>query len=108
MPTGMIDAASFLMKSEPYNKIYEPAPAISSQLQSMVHIYLRFKVRGVSCSFILMSSDDYHFDCCPSAIERSYLSLPYPKLEIFAQSLLEIRDLVSLTDLIDGMDLTEE
>lgn len=35
------------------------------------------------------------------------MGLPYPTLEIFAQSLLDTNDMVALTDLIDGMDLTE-
>lgn len=36
------------------------------------------------------------------------MGLPYPTLEIFAQSLLDTNNMVSLTDLIDGMDLTDE
>ena len=36
------------------------------------------------------------------------MGLPYPKLEVFAQSLLATRDLVALPDLVDGMNLTEE
>ncbi|KAH6838490.1 hypothetical protein B0I37DRAFT_449565 [Chaetomium sp. MPI-CAGE-AT-0009] len=37
-----------------------------------------------------------------------YLHLPYPKLHLFAQSLLERQSVGDLTDLVDGMDLTEE
>lgn len=33
---------------------------------------------------------------------------PYPNLEVFAQSLLDTQRLVDLTDLVDGMNLTEE
>jgi hypothetical protein len=40
--------------------------------------------------------------------ERSTTGLPYPKLEIFAQSLLDTCNAVALADFIDGMDLSEE
>ncbi|KAF2688441.1 hypothetical protein K458DRAFT_384625 [Lentithecium fluviatile CBS 122367] len=36
------------------------------------------------------------------------MGLPYPSLESFEQSLLDTDDMVSLTDLVDGMGLTEE
>lgn len=36
------------------------------------------------------------------------MGLPYPTLEMFAQSLLDTNDMVALTDLVDGMDLTEQ
>lgn len=36
------------------------------------------------------------------------MGLPYPILEIFAQSLLDTNDITAITDLIDGMDLTEQ
>jgi hypothetical protein len=36
------------------------------------------------------------------------MGLPYPTLEIFAQSLPDTNDMVALTDLIDGMNLTEK
>lgn len=35
-------------------------------------------------------------------------SLPYPKLHVYAQSLIDTQNGVDLEDLIDGMDLTEE
>lgn len=36
------------------------------------------------------------------------MGIPYPKLEIFAQSLLDTQRWCDLEDLIDGMDLTLE
>lgn len=36
------------------------------------------------------------------------MGIPYPKLEVFAQSCLETNDEVALADLIDGMNLTVE
>lgn len=55
-----------------------------------------------------MPSEDCHLDFNPLNIEYSQTGLPYPKLEIFAQRLLDTYDEVALTDLIDGMNLTEE
>ncbi|KLJ06478.1 hypothetical protein EMPG_10125 [Blastomyces silverae] len=104
----MLEIASTLLKSEPHIRTYEPAPAHSTQLFSMIHTYPRFKVRDLHLFFVLTPDDDYHFNCSSSNIERSYLGLPYPKLQLHAQSLLDSHDLVSLTDLIDGMNLTEE
>jgi hypothetical protein len=104
----MADVAASLLKSEPYNHIYETFQPASSRLQSMIHTYSRFKLRGVYCFFVIVPSDDYHFECSQSTIERSCKGLPYPKLEPFAQSLLDSHDLLALTDLIDAMNLTEE
>jgi hypothetical protein len=33
---------------------------------------------------------------------------PYPKLELFPQSFLDTYNFMAITDLIDGMDLSEE
>lgn len=78
------------------------------QPYSLHHTFPRFKLKGVNLRFLLVQSEDCHLDCEPSQMERSKSGLPYPKLEVFAQSLLGIQDRVALTDLVDGMDLTEE
>jgi hypothetical protein len=54
------------------------------------------------------SSSDCHMDCIPSNFDISKLGIPFPRLEVFAQSLLDMNSKVDLTDLVDGMDLTEE
>ncbi|KAG4436259.1 hypothetical protein IFR05_008241 [Cadophora sp. M221] len=48
------------------------------------------------------------FVCDPANFEWSLMGIPYPKLELFAQSLLDTLSWTSISDLIDGMDLTEE
>lgn len=58
--------------------------------------------------FRLIPSEDCHIDCNPSDIERSKLGLPYPKLEVYAQSLLDTFSGVALCDLVDGMNLSKE
>lgn len=57
---------------------------------------------------MLVPSEDYHLSCTPSNFERSKTGLPYPKHDIFAQSLLDMLELNALADLVDGMNLTEE
>jgi hypothetical protein len=65
-------------------------------------------LKGIDLSFVVIPSEDCHLDCEPSKLEWSKNGIPYPKLEVFAQSLLDTYSLVDLTDLVDGMDLTEE
>lgn len=47
-------------------------------------------------------------DCKESNFEKSSMGIPYPKLEILAQSLLDTQRWADLEDLIDGMNLSEE
>jgi hypothetical protein len=78
------------------------------QIGSLLHIFPRFKISGKSLCFVIVPSENVHLDGNALKTERSLNALPYPTLETFAQSLLERNDLVSLTALIDGMDLTDE
>ena len=55
-----------------------------------------------------MPARDCHIPCAPHYFERSRSGLPYPRLEVFAQSLIDTKSLCDLEDLIDGMDLTEK
>ncbi len=51
------------------------------------------------------------FECLlspsPDQCEKSASGIPYPKLELFAQSLLNLQQYADLNDLVDGMDLDE-
>ncbi|KAH4354081.1 hypothetical protein HBH98_014520 [Parastagonospora nodorum] len=105
VPTEKLGEASALLDSAGTYENYPPRPP---DLWSLLHTFPRFKVVGKALCFTLIPSDDAHIDCIPPNIERSQMGLPYPILEIFAQSLLDTNDMVALTDLIDGMDLTEQ
>jgi hypothetical protein len=105
VPTDKVDAASELLKSEEAYETYPPGPP---QIGSLLHIFPRFKISGKSPCFVIVLSDNVHLDGNALKIERNLNGLPYPTLETFAQSLPERNDLVSLTDLIDGMDLTDK
>jgi hypothetical protein len=53
-------------------------------------------------------SNDVHLACEPSKFQRSLNGLPYPKLDVLAQSFLDTNDRVSLCDLVDGSNVSEE
>lgn len=74
----------------------------------LLHIFPRFHLKGVYFLFFLVLTRDWLLDCDEARCEKSFMGLPYPKLEYFAQSLLETQRLGDLEDLVDGMNLSEE
>ena len=75
---------------------------------SLLHTFHRFKCNNVEVFFILVPSTDCCLSCEPSDICRDQDNLPYPKLEIYIQSLLASHNLVDLCDAVDGSDVSEE
>lgn len=108
MPTDCLEKVSSLLKGEPYIQKYEACEHERPQVHSLLHTFPRFKLKDVNLWFDLIPSEDCHLVCEALNFERSTTGLPYPKLEIFAQSLLDTYNAVALADLIDGMDLSEE
>ncbi|KAE9363252.1 hypothetical protein N431DRAFT_498990 [Stipitochalara longipes BDJ] len=108
VPTESLNKAFSILQAPPYNEIYELWQHDRVQPWSLLHTFPRLKKKGVNLWFDLIPSDDCHILCEPSNFERSKMGLPYPKLDIFAQSLVDTHDRVHITDLIDGMGLTEE
>ena len=107
VPTELVDKAANLCRVQ--HKTFEPfRPSALSRPRGMEHLYPRFKFVGLALFFILMSSQACHLPCDPEHIEHSQTGLPYPKLHVFAQSLLDTGNLVDLDDLVDGMNLTME
>jgi hypothetical protein len=107
VPTELVETAAQLFRDQPDK--YEPfRPSALSRSGGMVHLFPRFKFKGLRLFFILMSSQACHLPCSFENIEYSHMGLPYPKLPIYAQSLLDIMNFVNLDDLIDGMNLTLE
>jgi hypothetical protein len=76
---------------------------------SLVHTYPRFTLKSVNFFFILVPTYDCLIDCDnpDEQCERSPSGIPYPKLERFAQALLDRQQDADLADLVDGMDLDE-
>ncbi|PLB51558.1 hypothetical protein P170DRAFT_461770 [Aspergillus steynii IBT 23096] len=106
VPTEKVSQAVELLKSDPHDKVYQPWKPENFQPGALTHTFPRFKLRGVSLRFQILPSDDCAFNIYD--VDRSPSGLPYPKLESYAQSLLDTQRRVDLTDLIDGMNLTEE
>ncbi|KKZ59964.1 hypothetical protein EMCG_00804 [[Emmonsia] crescens] len=107
VPTHLVEKAAQIFKSE-HSQIYQTYPPDRLQSGSLLHTFPRFKIIGVSLFFTIIPEEDVYLQCIPSNIERSQTGLPYPCLPIFAQSLLDTDDEITLTDLIDAMDLSEE
>lgn len=76
------------------------------RLGSFEHLYPRFKLVGVALFFLIIPSQDCHILCEPANFEFGQTGIPFPKLDVFAQSLLDTCNLVDLDDLIDGMNLS--
>ncbi|KAF2667877.1 hypothetical protein BT63DRAFT_457178 [Microthyrium microscopicum] len=86
---------------------WESLPPVSPAPCSLAHTYPRFGWPKSNISICIMPSKDAHLECFLSNLEHSHQGLPYPKVEVFAQSLLDVASEASLADLIDGMDLEE-
>lgn len=94
----LIAAAQHLLK--PFR------PSAMKPSGTIDHHFPRFKFLGFRCFFHIVPGWAHRMPCSPDSIELSRKSLPFPKVEVFAQSLLETMNRVDLVDLIDGMDLT--
>lgn len=105
VPTEKLGEASALLNSVDTYETYPPRPP---EPRSLLHTFPRFKLVGIAMAITLVPSDDAHIDCIAPNIERSQMGIPYPVLEIFAQSLLDTYDIGGLQSLVDGMDLTEQ
>jgi hypothetical protein len=104
----MVYDASQILKADPYDHIYEQNPSASPYLRSLRDTFPSFKLKGSGLWINIIPSQDCHFVCENDNFEWSHLLIPYPRKQVFAQSLLEINDQVALADLVDGMNLTEE
>jgi len=105
VPTEQLSAASSVLQSQSTHELCAPRNPYPERL---FHTFPLFKLKGSVAWIQLVPSSDCHFECTPSNFERSHKGLPYARLDIFAQSLLDTYDLVDLVDLIDGMDLSPE
>lgn len=98
------EAHTFLLIKDIYDT-YPPNPVWE---RSLLHTFPGIKVKNVALCLVRFLSEDAHLDLSATNIERDHSWVPYPTLEVFAQSLLDTNNKVDLTDLVDGMNLTEE
>ncbi|KAH6717576.1 hypothetical protein BKA61DRAFT_598006 [Leptodontidium sp. MPI-SDFR-AT-0119] len=108
VPAHLFVYASSLLLSPPHANTYITAPPYAIQPKSLMHTYPRYKCDGLNLFFQILPSSDFHFDCEPPNFVRSSNSLPYPKLGVFIQSLIDTHDRVALCDVVDGTDITEK
>src|ERR1700760_2807042 len=69
---------------------------------------LGLKFKGLDLFLLLLTTEACHLPCERQNLEYSDNGIPHPKLQVFAQSLLDINNLTDLEDLIDEMNLTPE
>ncbi|KAK4456833.1 hypothetical protein QBC42DRAFT_214098, partial [Cladorrhinum samala] len=107
VPTELFDQAIALFTSAPLNEKYEPWHRIMPEAKMLMHTYPRFTLKGVNFFFIILPSFECLLSPKPENCERSASGIPYPKLELFAQSLMDLQQYADLDDLVDGMDLDQ-
>lgn len=105
VPTDKVDAAAETVRlhDDKYMRFRRSA---MYRLGGLEHLYPRFKFVGVALFFVIISSQDCHLSCEPADLEFGQTGIPFPKLEVYARSLLETGNLADLEDLIDGMNLS--
>jgi len=105
VPTELLAKGTSLLQSQPMYELCAPRPP---QIGRLYHMFPLFKYKGLIQWIQLVPSQDCHFTCTPSNFEKSDKGLPYVRLDVFAQSLLDTNDWIDLVDLVDGMDLSLE
>ncbi|KAL2129063.1 hypothetical protein VTI74DRAFT_8291 [Chaetomium olivicolor] len=116
VPTEKLSAVDEIFSSGAAGHSYKPwrgrhPKQEPRQRRSIYHTFPRYRPEhdGPLFDFYLVPSDDWRFDCIPEIFEYSAQKhLPYPRLHLFAQSLMKRQSFNDLQDLVDGMDLTEE
>ncbi|KAH6865004.1 hypothetical protein BKA58DRAFT_413819 [Alternaria rosae] len=83
VPTEKLGEASSLLHPADSYETFPPRPP---RPWSLLHTFARFRPVGIAMAITLVPSDDVHIDCIAPNIECSQMGLPYPVLEIFAQS----------------------
>ena len=107
VPTELVDTAAAIFQSEKYNDRYQRVEPYDLWTQSLLFSYPRFQSVGIKHWFILVPADDLCLKCEPSNFIHSVRGLPYPRLDIFINTILERHDMLELEDVIDGTDVTE-
>ncbi len=109
MPTNRFDEVAGMFSREPLSRIYDPSIQILPTVRSLLHTYPLLKMKDVRFSFFIVPSSEYFVkDLDPTRFERSQLNIPYPKLDYFAQGLMDSQKWAGVQELVDGMDLSEK
>lgn len=116
MPTNKLADADALFSrgvaSASYTAWRGQRPELEARMAGcLYHTFPRYRLNQDEriFDFYLMPSEDWRLECTSDSFEYSAQQrIPYPKLHLLAQSLMERHQFNDLQDLVDGMDLTEE
>jgi hypothetical protein len=107
VPQELHDKAKNLITSR--SEVYKATmPRIPFQTVRMHCLFPRYSCVALGIFFVLTTSQATHIQCTPENIEHSPMGLPYPKLAIYAQSLVDTQNVADLDELVDSQDLTLE
>lgn len=106
MPTEMLSLAGTVLLDR-HSSRYIRIPK-TRRPGTHLETCIRLKCIGVKAYITLVPSQAVHIECRPSCFQRSSNGLPYPTLPVLVQSFLEMNDKVSLNDVVDGSNVTED
>lgn len=107
IPTDSLPKATAIFAG--LDDVYKPWKPCGPQLRSLIHTYPRFKQKGLTFTFYLVPGDEYFISGFDETIlERSTSDIPYPRLDVLVQSLIDTQRWADVEALIDGMDLSEQ
>ncbi|KAI1332771.1 hypothetical protein F5Y16DRAFT_394079 [Xylariaceae sp. FL0255] len=106
VPTDLVDKAAEVLQSESLSNEYCLVDPWAFPTTSLLHMYTRSKIKGVNFYFIIVPANDVHIVCEPSNLTQSSRGLPYPKLDVFIQSCLDMSNELMLSDVINGTNFT--
>lgn len=78
------------------------------RLWSLNHHLPRFKFVNANFFLVVVPAQDCRIPCEPGNFELGQTGMPFTKLNVFAQSLLDTNYAVDFEDLVDGMNLSME
>lgn len=105
IPDEKLDNARMIFENDARFEEALPAPSVPKSLR---HIRPTFLMKGVYFVFILIPASDYFIDPSPDCCELSMEGIPYPKMHLFARSLLVLQNPANLCDFVDGMNLDKD
>ncbi|GAW19661.1 hypothetical protein ANO14919_091500 [Xylariales sp. No.14919] len=109
VPINKVEYVKDLFTIAPHCEIYEDADQIMPTVRSLLHTYPRLRRKDVKFSFFILPSWEFFMeDFGPRNLEYSSSHIPYPRLDFFAQGLLDTQHWMELEQLVDGMDLDME
>ncbi|KAH8723981.1 hypothetical protein GQ44DRAFT_295118 [Phaeosphaeriaceae sp. PMI808] len=109
VPSHQFDYVIELLCSDLLSCTYQPIPHRPlPQPGSLLHLHPRFRRKDVKLDIVLVPSLDVHIGNTVPTLAYSASGVPYPALHVLVQSFLDTNDVVSLCDIIDGTDVSEE